>query len=138
MTAATSGGANARPPVQVPSAPEGAVRPTVAVRPRLPVRVVPVEGGFPPEHAYVRRFWVAAIGAGAVAELLRLIRAGNEGTTRPLPHWLPLLMRSDLVRVEDGEMVVASRVPAVPVSLTRRFPPGLREQHRRALLPRRP
>jgi hypothetical protein len=136
MTTATSGGARARPPVHVPSTPEVSVRPTVRVRPLLPVRVETTAGGFRPDHPYVRRFWVAAIGAGAVAELLRLIRA--DGSSLPLPRWLPILLRSDLVRVDNGELVVASLVPAVPPSLTRRFPPGLREQHRRALEPRRP
>lgn len=49
----------------------------------------------------------------------------------PLPTWLPVLLRSDLLRIEDGVMHVADRVPMVPVPLQRRFPPGLREEHRR-------
>lgn len=138
MTTATSGGGPARPPVSVPSTPEVTVRPTARVRPVLPVRLEEVEWGFPPEHPYVRRFWVAAIGAGAVSELLRLVKAGENGASLPLPHWLPVLLRSDLLRVEDGRMIVASRVPIVPGRLARRFSPSLAEQHRRALRPRRP
>lgn len=133
MTTVTSEGAGARPPVSAASVSEVAVRPTALVRPELAVRTQIVAAGFKPGDGYVRRYWVAAIGAGAVAELLRLIRAGEEGTTVPLPCWLSILMRSDLVRVEHGEIVVVSRVPPVPVAFTRRFPPGLREEHRRVL-----
>ncbi|MGH8911262.1 MAG: hypothetical protein ACRDVD_02025 [Acidimicrobiia bacterium] len=138
MTTATSGGANARPPVKAVSTPEVSVRPTVRVRPELPVRLDTVDDGRSAGDPYVRRFWVAAIGAGAVAELLRLMRAGANGDSVPLPRWLPVLLRSELVRVEGGELVVASLVPAVPVAFTRRFPPGLREEHRRALTKSRP
>lgn len=107
------------------------VRPTVRVRPLLPVRLRPVSSGFEASDPYVRRFWVAAIGAGAVAELLRLIRAGADNSEVVLPRWLPVLMRADLVTVIDGVLVVVSRVPIVPPALQRRFHPGLRHQHRR-------
>ncbi|HLU53261.1 MAG TPA: hypothetical protein VK011_06705 [Acidimicrobiia bacterium] len=79
----------------------------------------------------MRRYWVAAIGRGAVAELLRLMRAARDERPQPLPVWLPTLLRADLVRVEDGAMIVGDRVPLVPTALQRRFPPGLREEHRR-------
>lgn len=138
MTTDTSGEANARPPVSAVSTPEVSVRPTVRVRPVLPIRLETVTEGLAPEDVYVRRFWVAAIGAGAVAELLRMIRAGAQGVSVPLPRWLPILLRAELVRVVAGELVVSTLVPVVPASMTRRFPPGLREQHRRALLIRRP
>jgi hypothetical protein len=98
----------------------------------LPVRVVEDGIGYRPDDPYVRRYWVAAIGPGAVAELLRLIRAGATGRRLPLPRWLPILLRSDLVQVEEGTLVVSDRVPPVPPALQRRFPPGLREEHRRA------
>lgn len=108
-----------------------AVRPTARIRPLLPVRTEPVTDGYSPDDPYVRRFWVAAIGAGAVGELLRLIRAGQNGVAVPLPRWLPSLLRAELVAVRDGELVVASRVPLVPATMRRRFAPGLRDQHRR-------
>lgn len=95
------------------------------------MRVIDSGHGYPPDDPYVRRYWVAAIGPGAVAELLRLIRAGATGRRLPLPRWLPILLRSDLVHVEEGTLVVADRVPPVPPSLQRRFPPGLRDEHRR-------
>lgn len=133
MTTAASGDTNARPPSeQAASPPEATVRPTARTRPLLPVRVEPIRTGFSPDDPYVRRYWVAAIGPGAVTELLRLIQAGGSGRWLPLPRWLPILLRSDLVRVEDGALVVSDRVPAVPTPLQRRFSPGLREEHRRA------
>jgi hypothetical protein len=132
MTAAASGD-HARPPSEriAASAPEVTVRPTARLRPELPTRLEQESEGFSPDDPYVRRYWVAAIGRGAVAELLRLIRAAADEQPVPLPIWLPTLLRSDLVRVEDGVLVVADRIPMVPVPLRRRFSPGLREEHRR-------
>jgi hypothetical protein len=133
VTTAASGDTNARPPSEQAASPsEATVRRTARVRPLLPVRVIEEGSGYPPDDPYVRRYWVAAIGPGAVAELLRLIRAGATGRRLPLPRWLPVLLRSDLVQVEEGTLVVSDRVPPVPPSLQRRFPPGLREEHRRA------
>jgi hypothetical protein len=137
MTATASG--KARPPVveQAASAPE-AVRPTARIRPPLPVTLARADSGYLPGDPYVRRFWVAVLGPGAVTELLRLIRAGREGREEPLPQWLPSLLRSELVRVEGGRMIVADLVPPVPAALLRRLPPGLREEHRRLYERRRP
>lgn len=133
MTAAASEESDARPPVAHAAQPsEAAVRPTARPRPRLPVRTVPAEDGFAPDDPYVRRYWVAAIGSAAVAELLRLIRSGHDGVWVLLPRRLPTLLRADLVRVEAGTLVVGDRIPPVPANLRRRFPPGLRESHRRA------
>ena len=92
-----------------------------------------VESGFAPHDPYVRRFWIAAVGPGAVADLLRLVRAGADRGSLPLPRWLPILLRAELVRVDGGELVVGSLVAPVPEAFARRFPPGLREEHRRAL-----
>ncbi|MFO7292944.1 MAG: hypothetical protein FWJ92_12140 [Actinomycetes bacterium] len=107
------------------------MRRTARRRPLLPTRQRRLSQGFAPDHPYVRRYWVAAIGQGAVAELLRLMRAARDETPLPLPIWLPTLLRADLVRVEEGVMVVGDRVPLVPAALQRRFSPGLREEHRR-------
>lgn len=134
MRIVTSEGASVRPPVPAASNSEVPVRPTARVRPLMPVRLQAVGTGFSPDDPYVRRFWVAALGPGPVAELLRLIRAGAEQSDVPIPVWLPTLLRADLVRVEHGELLVLALVPAVPPSFTRRFPPGLREEHRRLLL----
>lgn len=133
MTTAASGNTDARPPSeQSASSPGATVRPTARPRPLLPVRLEERDEGVDPDDPYVRRFWVAAIGAGAVAELLRLIRAADADRAMPLPLWLPVLLRSDLVRVDGGCLVVPERIPLVPAPLRRRFPPGLKEEHRRA------
>ena len=134
MTTAASGDTNARPPAKhADYAPEAAVRRTARVRPLLPVATHPARDGFNPDDPYVRRYWVAAIGPSAVAELLRLVQAGRDGACVPLPRWLPVLIRNNLVEVRRGTLVVVNLIPPVPPPLTRRFPPGLREQHRRVL-----
>jgi hypothetical protein len=79
----------------------------------------------------VRRFWVAAIGSTAVAELLRLVRAAEKGEGVRLPRYLPTLMRAGLVRAEGGWLVVVDRVPEVPKTLRWRFPPTLAAEHKR-------
>jgi hypothetical protein len=77
----------------------------------------------------VRRFWVAAIGASAVAELLRLVRAAEKGEGVRLPRTLPILLRVGLVRAETSGLVVFDRIPAVPPELRWRFPPYLAAEH---------
>ncbi len=95
----------------------------------VPVRIRHSTDTFRPTDAYVRRFWVAAIGSAAVAELLRLVRAAEKGEGVRLPRYLPTLMRADLVRVEDGWLIVVDRVPEVPRTMRWRFPPSLAAEH---------
>ena len=97
----------------------------------VPVSLEPGAGRFDPSDPYVRRFWVAAIGPGAVAELLRLIRAAAKGEDVRLPRHLPLLMRTGLVRAGRGCLVVVDRIPVVPAELRWRFPPSLAAEHGR-------
>ncbi len=78
---------------------------------------------------YVRRFWVAAIGSGAVAELLRMVRAAEKGEGVRLPRHLPTLLRTGLVRATTGSLIVSERVPEVPRELRWRFPPSLANEH---------
>jgi hypothetical protein len=82
----------------------------------------------------VRRFWVAAIGAGAVAELLRLVRAAGTGEDVRLPRNLPTLLRAGLVTVESGKILVSKFLPVVPVELRWRFPPSLAAEHSRMIV----
>ena len=100
----------------------------------IPVRVEHRTSGFEPSDPYVRRFWVAAIGASAVAELLRLVRAAEKGEGVRLPRSLPLLLRVGLVRAESAGLIVFNRVPAVPRELRWRFPPSLGSEHSRWVL----
>jgi hypothetical protein len=97
----------------------------------VPVALEAGEGPFEPSDPYVRRFWVAAIGPGAVAELLRLVRAAAKGEGVRLPRHLPLLIRARLVRAESGGLVVVDRIPVVPAELRWRFPPSLAAEHGR-------
>lgn len=88
---------------------------------------------FNPTDPYVRRFWVAAIGSAAVAELLRLVRAAEKGEGVRLPRYLPSLIRSGLVKAESGGLVVLDHIPQVPKNLRWRFPPSLAADHKRWL-----
>ena len=72
---------------------------------------------------------MAAIGPGAVAELLRLVRAAGKGEDVRLPRHLPSLLRAGLVVARNGCLEVGARLPAVPAELRWRFPPGLQAEH---------
>ena len=78
---------------------------------------------------YVRRFWTAAIGPGAVADLLRLATAARRGRSLPRPVNLPALVSAGLVRFENDGPVVRIRIPTVPRALQLRMPPDLRREH---------
>lgn len=88
----------------------------------------PVAGGYPAEHQYIRRYWTAALGAPAVGDLLRLIRAAKLGRPirRPL-HTRDLAMFG-LVGEVGSRLWVRSTVPDLPEVLLRRLPPGLRQE----------
>lgn len=110
--------------------PAGAlVRPSARVRPTIPVQLIPTEYGFDASDPYVRRFWVAALGPGAVAELLRLVNAAGRGEEVRLPRHLPSLLRAGLVSVVDGQLGVVDRLPPVPTEMRWRFSPHLATEH---------
>jgi hypothetical protein len=88
------------------------VRPTAHVRPTVPVRLIPTDHGVEASDPYVRKFWVAALGPGAVAELLRLVSAAGKGEEVRLPRHLPQLLRTGLVTVVDGTLAVKERIPS--------------------------
>ncbi len=113
-----------------PSPPSPAVRQRPWVAPHLwhdPL----AELGYPPTHPYVRRYWTAAIGPGAVADLLRLAVAAGRGRALPRPLHLGELARHDLVRVWEGRLLVRATIPPLPADHVGRLPPALREEHRR-------
>ncbi|MGB7860699.1 MAG: hypothetical protein WBM90_09400 [Acidimicrobiia bacterium] len=72
---------------------------------------------------------MAAIGAGAVAELLRMVRAAEKGEEVRLPRSLPLLLKTGLVGVDSGWLTVVRTIPEVPIELRWRFPPSLAAEH---------
>ena len=122
----------ARPPVMRAASAGGvSARATVRVRPMVPVELVEGSGGFAATDPYVRRFWVAALGSEAIAELLRLVRAAEKGEGVRLPRQLPQLLRARLVDATSGTLVVSDRVPVVPRELRWRFPPSLAAEHAR-------
>jgi hypothetical protein len=83
------------------------------------------------DDPYIRRFWTAAIGAGAVADLLRLATAARRDRSLRRPHSLPALIRAGLVRIVDHRLEVRTRVPLLPPPLVRRLPPRVRRDHER-------
>jgi len=119
-----------RPPIDSAVGLAGArLRPTARVRPTVPVRLIETRDGVEPSDPYIRKFWVAALGPGAVAELLRLVSAAGKGDEVRLPRYLPHLLRAGLVTIVEGSLAVASQVPVVPAEMRWRFPPDLARQH---------
>ena len=72
---------------------------------------------------------MAALGPGAVAELLRLVSAAGKGEEVRLPRHLPQLLKAGLVTVVDGTLAVRQRIPPVPPEMRWRFPPDVAAQH---------
>ena len=95
-----------------------------------------VVGPFEVTHPYVRRFWTAVIGPGAVADLLRLATAAQRGRSLRRPVHLGLLVHLGLVAASEGRLLVRTTVPPIPrILASRRLTPDLARQHRRALRP---
>lgn len=131
-TGAPEGGHDARPPHPHAVLPPGApVRPSARTRPLVPVTLEDLPGEVDVTDRYVRRFWVAAIGTGAVAELLRMVRAAEKGEAVRLPRSLPILLRLGLARATSSGLRVSRRIPLVPTEMRWRFPPSLAGEHSR-------
>lgn len=87
--------------------------------------------GFSPGHEYVRRFWAAAIGKGAIRDLLELFLAGLRRRTVQEPFYLGVLLAAGLVEVLDNRIRMPSRIPPLPSAMVLRLNPHLRSDHRR-------
>jgi hypothetical protein len=134
---------SARPPTRsgVLAPPPGVAVQTAGVQRPTAARRITVEPavwterplGFPTQHPYVRRFWTAAIGAGAVADLMRLAVAAQRGRPLLLPTSTELLTREGLVTWSRGRLLAGISVPPVPDRHIRRMPPPLRREHRRII-----
>lgn len=124
-------GRNARPPISV--GPAGPVpRPTVKERTLVVPRLLPVAGGYPAQHQYIRRYWTAALGAPAVGDLLRLIQAAKRGTAIRRPLHIRDLAMFGLVGEVGSRLWVRSTVPDLPPLLLERLPPRIRQELSRA------
>jgi hypothetical protein len=114
-------------------------RPTVSQRPDIRPALWPqrsADAGFTTDDPYVRRFWTAAIGPGAVADLMRLAVAAQRDRSLPLPGSVGLLVREDLARWVDGRLFVRPTIPPLSDAQQRRLTPGLRrELHATATVP---
>ncbi|HHC07652.1 MAG TPA: hypothetical protein ENK55_02915 [Actinobacteria bacterium] len=94
-----------------------------------PVLLPDPRPGYRLDDPYVRRFWVAALGPGAVADLLRLAAAARRGRSLLRPVHLPLLLEHDLARRIGGRIGVRPTVPPLAEHHLRRLHPALRREH---------
>jgi hypothetical protein len=130
----SAGGRDSRPPnPHAVSSAGPPVRRSAAIRPVVPVQLEARPGELDASDPYVRRFWVAAIGPDAVAELLRIVRAAEKGEAVRLPRNLPALLRTGLVRASSEGLIVSNRLPVVPREMRWRFTPALMSEHSRWL-----
>jgi hypothetical protein len=130
-----TGSRNLAPPPGVTVVPADSIRPTAKRRTEIrPIVWNATSTGFPSHHPYVRKFWTAAIGPGAVADLMRLAVAARRGRSLPLPTNLPILSREGLVSWSRGQLLTGTSFPPVPHRHLRQMAPALRREHRRALV----
>lgn len=137
QTTAASDTHDSRPPVVVAAPPSdvaaGLIRPTA--RQRAIITPLPWETTdpnittYPLSHPYVRRYWTATIGPGAVADLLRLATAAQRGRSLRRPTHLHVLVRSNLAHTTSGTVFVRTRVPELSPFHVRLLPPDLRRAH---------
>ena len=124
MTPSTSGTLHS-PPItsQTTNVSEVEVSPTVRRRPLVAPRLLcgPADG-LAPDDPDLRTYWVAALGAPAVADLLRLIAAARTAGTVPIPYTLPALLSERLVvwdAVGVGVLLPVPRSATTEVSRSR-------------------
>lgn len=78
---------------------------------------------------YVRRYWTAILGPGAIADLLRLAQAAKNGRRIRLPHSMPTLLAEDLVhRLTTDCFGVPGAVKHLDRRQLSRLPPPLRRE----------
>jgi len=121
---------NARPPIPVPGTADRSplTRPTVHRRTTIRPLIWSAPGGYPVNHHYVRRYWTAAIGAGAVADLLRVMQAAKRRKAIKCPINLAALARVGLVVEKGSRIFVRSTVPPIPAELMGRLTPRLKRE----------
>ena len=114
----------------VPGAEETPVRVTSLPRPWIRPRLLPAgRAGHRPDDPAVRRFWVALVGPGAVADLLRLTAAAHGRRTIRRPVHLAVLLREGLVERDGDEILVHPLIPTLLPGHLRRLRPCLRAEY---------
>ena len=87
------------------------------------------EPGYPAASRYVRTFWTAALGPGAVADLLRLATAAARGRSLRRPLGLSRLCEAGLAREVNGHLEVRTVIPPVGGPVLRSLHPAVRRLH---------
>ena len=127
-----------RPPVATGIAPlpGAALRISAQTRLRIVPRLWPERlcTGIEPSDPYVLTYWPAALGRGAVAELLRLIEAAKRRAEVPHPVFMSVLCREGLAHFHSRAVWVPPLVPPLGRRHVSRLNPRLRQQHHRDLM----
>jgi len=126
---------NARPPMSMDAAPASgttaAIRPTAVRRPWVsPLLFDRTATGHRPDDPAVRRFWTAAIGPSAVADLLRLTAAARCGRRIREPIRLGVLASEGLIERNGDLVLVRPLIPHLGKRQLRRLRPSLRTEYR--------
>ena len=116
----------------MPGAVEGLAKLRRTVIPRRTVH--PVEWsdphhGHPVAGEYVRTFWTAYLGPGAVADLLRLATAASRGRSLLRPIHLSRLGAEGLVRQLADRVEVRTEIPQLNPHQVRELSPRVRRMH---------
>lgn len=126
-----------RPPVVSGTAPPSGAAGRITAQSRTHVRpllwlpsATPAVGA---DHPYVRRFWTPVVGAGATADLLRLITAARRRRVIPHPLYLHVLVAEGLAARFRGHVLVRPDVPLLGPRQLRRLPVHVRRLHDQAL-----
>ena len=126
-----------RPPVAADIAPSpgAACRIPAQSRYRIAPRLLPGEfrRGLDPSHPYVRTYWTALVGKGAVAGPAPVDRRRPARGDHPPPLYLPALCREGLAHHADQAVWVRGLVPPLGRVHLPRLPLVLRKRHRRDL-----
>lgn len=117
------------PPPGVAAAPRRTTHQRRAITPHLWDAPPAGPGTYPSNHPYVRKYWTATIGPGAVADLLRLATAAQRGRSLRRPTYLHVLIRAGLVHVDDHNVYVRTHIPRLSPHQIKRLPPDLRRHH---------
>lgn len=97
---------------------------------------IPIGDGFQPSDPYIRRYWVAAIGQGPVADLLRLVVAARKQIPIPEPVFLSTLISEGLATVSSNRVAVPDPIPPLGAVARQRLGGVLRAEHAKFMLAR--